>query len=58
MCCRLRHAGMTIDVHDLSDPVRDAEVVRLLDECAVDEEQDELNTAAANTGTVCYTEVC
>jgi len=49
---------MTIDVHDLSDPVRDAEVVRLLDECAVDEEQDELNTAAANTGTVCYTEVC
>ena len=24
---RLRHAGMTIDVHDLSDPARDAEVI-------------------------------
>ena len=44
---RLRHAGMTIDVDDLSDPVRDAEVVQLLDECAVDEEQDELNSANA-----------
>ena len=42
---RLRHAGMTIDVDDLSDPARDAEVVQLLDECAVDEEQDELNSA-------------
>jgi len=49
---RLRHAGMTTDVHDLSDPVRDAEVVKLLDECAIDEEQDELNTAATNTATV------
>ena len=47
---RLRHAGMTIDVDDLSDPARDAEVVQLLDECAIDEEQDELN--AANTTTV------
>ena len=45
---RLRHAGMTTDVHDLSDPVRDAEVVHLLDECAVDEEQDELNSANKN----------
>jgi len=44
---RLRHAGMTIDVHDLSDPVRDAEIVQLLDDCAVDEEQDELNSANA-----------
>jgi len=44
---RLRHAGMTIDVDDMSDPARDAEVVRLLDECAIDEEQDEINCAAA-----------
>ena len=43
---RLRHAGMTIDVHDLSDPVRDAEVIQLLDECAIDEDQDELNSSA------------
>ena len=42
---RLRHAGMTIDVHDLSEPARDLEVIQLLDECAIDEEQDELNTA-------------
>ena len=44
---RLRHAGMTIDVDDLSDPARDQEVVRLLDECAIDEEQDELNSAGS-----------
>jgi len=37
---------MTIDVHDLTDPARDVEVVQLLDECAVDEEQDELDCAA------------
>lgn len=47
---RLRHAGMTIDVHDLSDPERDAEVVRLLDECGIDEEQDELNMSDPVSG--------
>ena len=48
---RLRHAGMTIDVDDLSDPERDAEIVRLLDECAFDEEQDEMiNSSPATSG--------
>ena len=49
---RLRHAGMTIDVHDLSDPERDLEVVRLLDECAADEHEDEKNASLVSGGCI------
>jgi hypothetical protein len=34
---RMRHAGMTFDIHDLSEPERDAEVLKLLDSCMIDE---------------------
>jgi hypothetical protein len=42
---RMRHAGMTVDVHDLSDPAKEAEVFDLLDSSMVAEDGMESDAA-------------